>query len=44
MVTVPEAISLAGGEFSGEQSEARLFHAMRTPEGQVLICLNSLLT
>src|SRR6185436_19804538 len=26
MVTVPEAISLAGGEFSGEQSEARLFH------------------
>lgn len=44
MVTVSEATSIAGEDLHNEQSEARLLHAIRTPDGQVLICLNSLLT
>ena len=43
MVTVHEMTSIAGEELNGEQ-EARFLHAIRTPDGQVLICLNSLLT
>ena len=45
MVTLAEAASIARvSELTGGQIKARFLHSTKTPEGQVLICLNSLLT
>ena len=45
MVTLAEAASIARvNELTGDQIRARFLHAQQTPDGQVLICLNSLLT
>lgn len=45
MVTLAEAASIARvSELTADQIKARFLHATKTPDGQVLICLNSLLT
>lgn len=45
MVTLAEAASIARvSELTENQIKARFLHATETPDGQVLICLNSLLT
>jgi hypothetical protein len=45
MVTLAEAAVIARvSELTGDQIKARFLHATETPDGQVLICLNSLLT
>jgi hypothetical protein len=45
MVTLAEAAVIARvSELTADQIKARSLHSTNTPEGQVLICLNSLLT
>jgi hypothetical protein len=46
MVSIAEAASITRADELAicEQVKARLLHSTVTPEGQVLICLNSLLT
>lgn len=45
MVTLAEAAVIARvSELTADQIKARSLHSTNTPQGQVLICLNSLLT
>jgi len=45
MITLAEAASIARvSELTGDEITARFLHETKTNDGQVLICLNSLLT